>query len=90
MHALVVLILEGLLSRRELGQRIVLPSAAAIAAAPLAQFPSHAAATNSATLPYTSESVPGVTSSDRRQYAMVTLANGTAWARLLRRSLCAM
>ena len=76
MHALVYLILEGLLSRRELGQRIVLPSAAAIAAAPLAQFPSHAAAPNSATLPYTSESVPGVTSSDRRQYAMVTLANG--------------
>lgn len=76
MHALVYIILEGLLSRRELGQRIVLPSAAAIAAAPLAQFPSHAAATNSATLPYTSESVPGVTSSDRRQYAMVTLANG--------------
>jgi len=76
MHALVYLILEGLLSRRELGQRIVLPSAAAIASAPLAQFPSHAAAPNSATLPYTSESVPGVTSSDRRQYAMVTLANG--------------
>ena len=76
MHALVYIILEGLLSRRELGQRIVLPSAAAVAAAPLAQFPSHAAATNSATLPYTSESVPGVTSSDRRQYAMVTLANG--------------
>ena len=76
MHALVYLILEGLLSRRELGQRIVLPSAAAIAAAPLAQFPSHAAAPNSATLPYTSESVPGVTSSDGRQYAMVTLANG--------------
>ena len=76
MHALVYLILEGLLSRRELGQRIVLPSAAAIAAAPLAQFPSHAAAANSATLPYTSESVPGVTSSDGRQYAMVTLANG--------------
>ena len=76
MHTLVYLILEGLLSRRELGQRIVLPSAAAVAAAPLAQFPSHAAAPNSATLPYTSESVPGVTSSDRRQYAMVTLANG--------------
>ena len=76
MHALVILILEGLLSRRNLGQRIVLPSAAAIAAASLAQFPSHAAAAKSATLPYTSESVPGVTSSDRRQYAMVTLDNG--------------